>query len=427
MKRIALVALLIALAAAAAFAWRGQEREPGRQGRGSRGEEGPVPVLATQARLADVPVRLEAVGTVLPLNTVTIRPQVDGRLVELAFKEGQDVRKGDVLARIDPTVHQAQLDQALAKKAQNEAQLANARLDLERQTRLQQAQSGSRQQYDTQRARVAELEAQARADQATIDNARAFLDYTTIRSPIDGRTGLRMVDQGNIVRQSDPLVVLTQLRPITVTFNLPQQHLRPVTAAMGKRTLGVEALESDNRTVLDRGSLEVVDNQVDPGTGTVRLKALFQNAELQLWPGQFVNVRLYVDTLRQVVVVPSGAVQRGPGGAYVYVVGEDGRALMRPITVASQDEAQAVVASGLAPPQQVVTSGFSRLTDGDRVRVMGEERPPAPVQAAEEPGRGQARPAPGPEARARDTRDAGERPPDGQGERRRRPEGGPAR
>jgi multidrug efflux system membrane fusion protein len=229
------------------------------------------------------------------------------------------------VARIDPTTYQAQLDQAVAKKAQDAAQLANARLDLDRYERLAASNAINRQQADTQRALAAQYAALVQADQAAIENAQAMLGYTTIVAPIDGRTGIRMVDEGNIVRASDStgIVVITQVKPISVLFNLPQQELAQVNTAFAKGPLSVEAQRSDNDAVIDRGTLRVVDNQVDQSTGTVRLKAEFPNAELQLWPGQFVNVRLLIDTLRQVTVIPTGAVQRGPNGTFVYVVQPD--------------------------------------------------------------------------------------------------------
>ena len=359
-------------------------REAGRTGGGggrrARGgnPDGPVSVLTSPSRRADVPVTLEAVGTAQALNTVTVRSQVDGRLLELAFREGQDVRKGDVIARIDPTIYQAQYDQAVAKKAQDEANLANARIDLERYTNLAKSNFGSKQQADTQRASVAQLEAQVKSDQGAIDNARAYLDYTTVRAPLDGRTGIRLVDAGNLVRAADTtgLVVITQLKPIAVIFNLPQQNLRAVNAAREAGPLAVEALDSDNRTVLDRGTLEVVDNQVDQTTGTVKLKAVFPNSSLQLWPGSFVNVRLTVDTLRDVVVVPAGAVQRGPNGPFVFGVADE-KAVLKLVQVGRETETLAVVTSGVTPPQAVITTGFARLTDGERVRVAEPAATPA--------------------------------------------------
>ena len=346
-----------------------RQRNAGRSGN----PEGPIPVLAAEARIADVPVYLDGVGTTRALNMVTVHSQVDGTLVSVNFREGQDVKAGDVLARIDPTTYQAQLDQALAKKALDEAQLANARLDLERYTNLLKSNAVNRQQVDTTRALVAQLEAQVRLDQGAIDNARAYVNYCTIVAPISARVGIRLVDQGNLVHASDPtgIAMLTQIRPISVLFTLPQQQLGQVNKAFAKAPLSVEATESDSKQVLDRGTLQVVNNQVDQTTGTVQLKAEFPNADLQLWPGQFVNVRLLIDTLRQVVVVPTAAVQRGPNGAFVYLLQPDSTVSVRPVGVTQQDEAQAVIANGLQAKDRVVTSGFAQLADGRKVTVSG--------------------------------------------------------
>jgi len=343
------------------------------------GTEGPVPVLVASAARADVPVYLDAVGTIKALNTVTVTPQVDGKLLSVNYKEGQDVKKGDVLARIDPVTYQAQLDQAIAKKAQDEAQLANSKLDLERYERLAATNAINKQQADTQRALVAQNTAIVQADQAAIENAQALLGYTTIVAPIDGRTGIRQVDEGNIVRaaSSPTIVVITQLKPISVMFNLPQQDLPQVNAAFAKGALAVDALRSDDDAVIDHGTLRVVDNQVDQTTGTVKLKAEFPNADLQLWPGQFVNVRLLIDTLKQVVVVPTSAVQRGPNGTFVFVVKDDNTVTVRPVVVQKQDETQTVIRSGLDSDERVVTTGFVRLTDGSRISVGTADTVPA--------------------------------------------------
>ena len=384
MKRVVQIALALGLTGAASFAaWRtfapdqtgvqeqraGEGRGGRRGGRGRGGGDGPVAVLTTPTRHADVPVTLEAVGTAQALATVTVRPQVEGRLMEFAIREGQDVKRGDVIARIDPTIYKAQYDQAVARKAQNEANLANARLDLDRYARLAESNSGSAQKADTQRAAVAQLEAQVKADQGAIDSAKAYLDYTVVRAPSDGRTGIRLVDAGNLMRpDTTGLVVITQVKPITVLFNLPQQSLRAVNAASARGPVPVEALESDNRTSLDRGTLEVVDNQVDQTTGTVKVKAVFPNEALQLWPGSFVNVRLTLDTIRGAVVAPTASVQRGPNGAFVYTVADE-KAVLRRVTVGRQTEAISVIESGLTPPERVVTTGFARLSAGETVRV----------------------------------------------------------
>ncbi|HKU94056.1 MAG TPA: efflux RND transporter periplasmic adaptor subunit, partial [Vineibacter sp.] len=338
---------------------------------GRPGGDRPVPVLAAAAQVADVPVYLDGVGTTKALNTVTVKPQVDGKLIKVSFKEGQDVPRGYVLAEIDPTTYQAQLDQAMALKAQHQAQLANARMDVERYGQLAKLNAGSQQQADAARAQVAQLEAQIKSDDGAIDNARAILAYTKVVAPIDGRTGIRQVDEGNIVRASDTtgIVVITQIKPISVLFSLPQQYLGQVNKAFGQGVLAVEALGVDGRTVIDRGTLQVVDNQVDQTTGTVRLKAEFPNADLQLWPGQFVAVRLLVSTLKQVVVVPTAAVQRGPNGPFVFVIQQDSTIAQRPVSVSQQDESRAVVANGLQSGEQVVTTGFARLANGARVSI----------------------------------------------------------
>jgi len=379
---IAIVAIIVA-GAAAVMMMSPTQQATQNQGRGRpRGpSSAPVPVLAATAHPADVPVYLDGVGTAKALNTVLVRPQVDGKLISVAFKEGQDVPKGYVLARIDPTTYQAALDQAIAKKAQDEAQLANARIDLDRYTRLAATNAINKQQADTQKATVAGLEAQVKSDQAAIDNAQAIVGYTSITAPISGRTGIRQVDEGNIVKSGDTtgIVTLTQVQPISVLFSLPQQNLPQVNAAFAKGPLSVEAMASDNTTTVDKGTLQVVDNQVDQTTGTVKLKAEFPNTSLQLWPGQFTNVRMLIDTLRQVIVVPTAAVQRGPNGPFVFVVKPDDTVSQRPVTVGQQDDTQAVIAEGVQAGERVVTTGFAQLADGSRVQVASSEggNPPA--------------------------------------------------
>jgi multidrug efflux system membrane fusion protein len=337
-----------------------------------------VPVLAATPRIEDVPVYLDGVGTVRALNTVTVRAQVDGKLSSVNFVEGQDVKKGDVLAEIDPVIYQAQLDQAAAKKAQDEAQLANARIDLPRSQQLATSNAGSKQQADTQRALVAQLEAQVRSDQAAIDNSQATLGYTKIIAPIAGRAGLRQIDQGNIIHASDTtgLVVITQLQPIAVQFSLPQQQIVRVNAAIAKGPLTVDVFGNDGKTVVESGALKGVDNQVDPTTGTVKLKAEFPNSTYQLWPGQFVSVRLKVETLSQAVVIPTSAVQRGPVGTFSYVIGDGDVVTAKPITVTQQNENDAVIAKGLSTSDRVVTTGFANLSDGAKVRVGSGDQAP---------------------------------------------------
>lgn len=357
-------------------------------GRGRRGAQAPdeIPVLTALVLRQDVPVTLDAVGTVQAVSTVLVRAQVEGMLTEVNFRDGQEVKKGDVLARIDARSYQALYDQAMAKKAQDTAQLANARIDLERYDRLAVSNFGSKQQADTQRALVAQLEALLKVDQAQIDSQRTVLDYTTIIAPVDGRTGLRAVDAGNIIRSSDAngLVTITQMQPIAAVFNMPQQQLRALNDSTARGPVRVDALDADNTTIIDQGVVDVIDNQVDITTGTVRVKAAFPNAQRHLWPGQFVNIRVFVDVDRQALVIPSSALQRGPSGPYVYVVSADNLASLRTVTVRRQDEKNAVLASGVEAGQRVVATGFTQLTDGARVKPDDSEatRPAAATNAA---------------------------------------------
>jgi multidrug efflux system membrane fusion protein len=339
----------------------------------------PVPVLATTPRIMDTPVYIDGVGMVRALNTVTVRSQVDGKLIKVNFTEGQDVKKGDVLGEIDPAIYQAQYDQAVAKKAQDEAQLANQRLDLIRYQQLAASNAGSKQQADTQRALVAQQEALTNADQAAIDNAQATLGYTKIVAPLSGRAGLRQVDEGNIIHAADAtgLVVLTQLQPMAVQFSLPQQQIMRVNSASAKGALAVDVFGNDGVTVIDTGKLTGIDNQVDPTTGTLKLKAEFPNAAFQLWPGQFVNVRLKVETISQALVVPTSAVQRGPVGTFSYVIGDGDIVAAKPVTVTQQNETQAVIGSGLSANDRVVTTGFANLSDGAKVIVGKDEQTPS--------------------------------------------------
>ena len=381
---ILLVGALVAVVGLSFFG-RGQvQQKKGFAGR--RDASGPVSVVAASAQTANVPVYLDGVGTTKALNMANITSLVDGTLLSVDYREGQEVKKGDVLARVDPVIYQAALDQAVAKKALDEAQLANAKVDLARYTNLVKTNAIAPQQLDTQRTLVAQLEAQVKLDQGAIDNAAAYLRWCTITSPIDGRTGIRLVDPGNVVRAATamPIVVVTQIQPIALLFTLPQQQLGPVNAAIAKANtagtgpLVVEALGADNKSVVDRGKLQVVNNQVDQTTGTIQLKAEFPNQNLQLWPGQFVNVRLLVDTLRDVVVVPPVAVQRGPppNTNFVYVIQADDIVSVRAVAVGQQNETQAVITRGLNAGDRVVTTGFTQLADKRPVTV-------APAQAAE--------------------------------------------
>jgi len=344
----------------------------------------PIPVATAPASRADVPLTVDGIGTVQALNTVNIHPMVDGPLTDIRFREGQDVHAGDVLARIDSRTYQATYDQAVAKKAQDEATLENAQRDLVRYDKLAKTQYTTAQQADTQRSTVAQDQALVRQDQAQIDSARTNLSYTTIMAPVDGRTGIRQVDLGNIVHSTDttPITVITTLRPIAVVFTLPQQTLPEVSAAMeaarggqGPEVVALPQSAGDSggdggSQILDRGHVAVLDNEVDANTGTIKLKAIFPNPALRLWPGAFVNVRLSLKIDHDVITVPVAAVQRGPQGAFVYTVAANDTVSRHPIIVARQDETVAIVSSGLSPGQIVVTDGASRLTDGSHIKRL---------------------------------------------------------
>ena len=331
----------------------------------------PVPVEVAAASTADVPVYLEGLGTVQAFNTVTVKTRVDGQIQKVSFVEGQHVKAGDLLVQIDPRPYQASYDQVVAKKAQDEAQLANAKLDLDRYTALLKASAAPRQQADTQRALVTQLEATLRVDQGAIDAAKVQLDYTGITSPIDGITGIRLVDQGNIVHATDTngIVVVTQLQPISVVFSLPEDNLQSVSQAMAQSPVAVAALSRDGKTELDRGTLLLIDNMIDQTTGTIRLKATFPNPHNALWPGQFLNIRLLLQTEHNVLTVPSAAVGRGPDGLFTYVVKPDSTVEMRTVTVGQDTGAIAVIASGLAPGDRVVTAGQYRVQPGALVQI----------------------------------------------------------
>ena len=377
-RTVSLLITLVILGGFAYIGWLAWQQKGGNRNANARPDL-PVPVLAATPKVQDVPVYLDGVGSVRALNTVTVRAQVDGKLIAVNFVEGQDVKKGDVLAEIDPAIYQAQYDQAVAKKAQDEALLVNQKLDLARYQQLAASNAGSKQQADTQKALVAQQEALIKADQAAIDNAAATLGYTKIVAPISGRAGLRQVDQGNIIRSGDVtgLVVLTQLQPIAVWFSLPQQQIVRVNNAAAKGSLVVDVFGNDGVTVIDTGTLKGIDNQVDQATGTLKLKAEFPNANFQLWPGQFVNVRLKVETIPNAIVVPTSAVQRGPAGTFSYVIGAGNIATAKPIVVTQQNENEAVIARGLEPTDQVVTTGFANLSDGARVFVGKDDAPSA--------------------------------------------------
>lgn len=381
-SRRLLALALVAIAAGAAGWWVYGGSAPTNQvGAAKSAAPPPIPVTAATATRQDVPVYLSGLGTVQAFNTVTVKVRVDGELQKVAFTEGQDIKSGDLLAQIDPRPFQAALDQAVAKKAQDEAQLANAKLNLQRYSTLAARDFATMQQLDTQKAMVNQLEAQIRGDQAAIDNAQTQLAYTTITSPLDGRTGIRLVDQGNIVHATDTtgLVVITQLQPISIIFTLPEDQLAAVKSAMASGPVRIFAMSRDGKRKLAEGTLAVLDNEIDQSTGTIRLKGTFPNQDGALWPREFVNIRLLADTARNVVTVPSGALQRGPEGYYAYVVKPDGTVDMRHLTVGEIGDGLAVVDAGVEAGQQVVTAGQYRLQPEVRVEVRAAQAPAEPA------------------------------------------------
>jgi multidrug efflux system membrane fusion protein len=329
----------------------------------------PVPVQVATVHTADMPFTLQGIGSVQAFNTVTVRAQVGGVLQQIRFTEGQSVRAGEVLAQIDPRPFQAALDQATAKKAQDEAQLQNARLDLQRYAGL--GTFASHQQLATQQAMVAQLEAQLRGDQAAIESAQTQLSYTTITSPMDGITGIRLVDQGNLLRATDAtgIVVITQVQPISVVFTLPAETLAEIRQSMAAGPLHVTVLERQDQQPLGEGTLALLDNTIDQATGTLRLKAKLPNQNGALWPGQFVNAQLLLRVERRVPTVPSTAIQRGPDGSWVYVAQPDHTVTVQPVKVRRYGGGIAVLEGGPEPGTMVVTTGQYRLAPGAHIEV----------------------------------------------------------
>ena len=332
----------------------------------------PVGVAAVQQR--DMPVYLVGLGSVTPLYSVNVKSRVDGELVQVNFKEGQNVRKGELLAVIDPRPYQVTLSQAEAQKFKDEASLRDAKLNYQRyKDLLNQSGAMSQQQVDTQLATVDQLDGAVRADQAAIDNAKLQLTYCHITSPIDGRVGLRLVDPGNIVHATDtnPLLVITQLQPITVVFTLPEDQLNSVNQQMKKGTLQVDAYSRDDQTRLSIGKLLTIDNQIDLTTGTAKLKAIFSNPGGELWPNQFVNAHLLLETRKNSLVIPAAAIQRGPQGTYVFVVKPDKTVEVRPVTVSVSQNNLSAISNGLNANDQVVTDGQDKLQAGSKVEPRG--------------------------------------------------------
>jgi multidrug efflux system membrane fusion protein len=364
-------------------AWLWLSRKPATAAGPGKGPPAVAVDTAVAAR-HDVPIYLEGLGNVQAFYTAKINSRVDGQLERVGFVEGQQVKKGDLLAQIDPRPLQAALEQAEAMLAKDSAQLESAKRDLDRYTLLAPKNLISEQVLDSQRALVAQLQAQLKVDGAQIDNARTQLEYATITAPFGGRTGIRLVDPGNIVHATDTtgIVVLTQIQPISIVFTLPEDSISQVTQAMANGELGVTALSRDDHTQLDSGTLALVDNQIDTTTGTVRLKATFPNARNALWPGQFVNVRILLQQRHDAVTVPSVAVQRGPDGMFAYVVKTDSTVDARPIETGGDSDGMTVITGGIQAGDRVVTTNQYRLQPGASVRVVAPT-PAAAVKSSE--------------------------------------------
>jgi membrane fusion protein, multidrug efflux system len=385
-RTIRWIALIVAVAALGFFGWQ-QYRgaSPGAQAENAQKRSAsppakPVPVTIASVEKADFPAYLFGLGSVQGLNTVVVRTRVDGQIDKIAFQEGQLVKQGDILAEIDPRPYQAAFDQAVAKKAGDESHLANAKLDLHRYVSL--GEFATKQQTDTQNSTVQQLIAQIAGDVAAIANAKTQLDYATIRAPLAGVTGFRLVDQGNIVNASTQtgIVTIAQIEPIAVIFTAPEEQLPEIKAALASQPPKVIALSADGKRVLSTGTLALINNQVDVASGTIRLKAIFENKDHALWPGQSVSTRLLVKTLKDAVVIPDDAIQHGSDGLYTFIVDQDNKASLRKIKVSQSVDGRSVVNEGLTPGQRVITSGQYRVQPGSLVSTAIADSAQAPAK-----------------------------------------------
>jgi multidrug efflux system membrane fusion protein len=384
-RTIRWVLLIAAVGSAGYFGWQQYRRtDQATAASAQKAPSNPIRVTISPVEKTDFPAYLTGLGTVQGFNTVLVRTRVDGQIDKVAFKEGQLVKEGDLLVEIDPRPYQATLDQAKAKKAQDEANLANANLDLQRYTKL--GEFATRQQTDTQRSTVAQLTAQIAADEAAIFNAQTQLDYTQVKSPISGVVGLRQVDIGNIVNASTQtgIVTVAQIEPIAVIFTAPEEQLPYINEAQSTQPLKVIAITTDGKKPLAEGKLAVVNNQVDTSSGTIRLKAVFENKDHALWPGQSVSTRLLVKTLKDATVVPDDAIQHGNDGLYAYVVNQENKAELRKVKVSQSIDGRSVVDSGLSPGEQVITGGQFKVQPGTLVATAVASSDPAQSKVKQE-------------------------------------------
>jgi membrane fusion protein, multidrug efflux system len=346
-----------------------------------------VPVVAGTVHQGDVPIYLRGVGTVIAYNNVIVRSQITGQIVKIAFNQGQTVHQGDLLAEIDPRPYQAQLDQAIANRDRDQAQLVNAKANLDRYTSLQQKGYASTQLVETQNAQFAQLQAMVKSDEGVIEQAQTNLSYTNLTAPIDGVVGIRQIDIGNIIHPTDPngLVDLTQIQPISLFFSLPQNDFVEIQQQMARGPLTVEAYSQDDKTKLDEGKLDLIDNQIVQTTGTIRLRASFPNAKRMLWPGELIDARLLLEMRHDGLTIPPSAVQQGPNGSYIWVIGSDETVQTRAVVVSQISEGQALIDSGLQANEKIVAEGQYRLVAGTRVQeLQGQEAQQADLQSSVE-------------------------------------------
>lgn len=340
----------------------------------------PVRVAVARVRAEDVPIYLSGIGTVQAYNTINVTTRVDGAITQILFQEGQDVKAGDALAIIDPRPYQAQLDQQIATLQKDQALLDEAIVDLKRYEELAKTSAVTRQQYEDQQYLVQQERAQVKLDEAQVSYAQTQVDYTTIRSPVDGRTGIRQVDAGNNVYAAlnNTIVVVTQLRPISVIFSLSSAAVAEARMTLGQTHVPVVAYAADFKTELDRGTIDLVDNLVDQTTGMIKLKASFPNDGLHLWPGDFVNGKLIVDVHHQGLTVPSAALRHGPNGDFVWIVRDDNTTHIQNVRVRQSADGRALIEQNLRPGQRVVTEGHFLLENGRRVEIIGSGQPASP-------------------------------------------------
>jgi membrane fusion protein, multidrug efflux system len=384
-KKLIIIVTVAAAVAAAGYAGVAFFRTP--RAAEAAAPPPPVPIVAEKVKSGDVPIYQRGVGTVIAFNNVIIRSQITGKLVKITFKQGQTVKQGDLLGEIDPSPYQAQLDQAIANRARDQAQVQNAQANLNRYTPLEAKGFATSQLVETQKAQLAQLQATVQADEAVIESAKVYLGYTQLTAPIDGVTGIRQIDLGNVIHPSDPngLVDVTQIQPISIIFTLPEATFPDVQQALNKGTVSVLAYTQDDKTKLGEGKLLLINNQIIQTTGSIQLRATFPNAQRLLWPGQLVNCRLLVSTRHKGLTVPAAAVQQGPNGAYAYAVNPDNSVAIRPIKVAQISDGQALIDSGLEANEQVVVDGQYKLKPGVHVTLLtGQAAAEAEAQSAQQ-------------------------------------------